>query len=90
MSTYAALLLQGAEEVREYKKTQSAKSFGEAWFDRIADDMEKASTLSNLHEIEQAIDTLAHRLTDSGPMEVSPSFGKALDALQRSRKKKHV
>lgn len=90
MSTYPTLLLQAAAEVREYKNTRSAKSFGVEWLDRLADDMEKAGALADQEAIERAIDSLAYRLADSGPMEVCPSFGKALDALQRSRKKKYV
>jgi hypothetical protein len=52
--------------------------------------MEKTSALSDQHAIERAIDSLAHRLVDSGPMGAFPSFDKALDALQRSQKKRHV
>jgi hypothetical protein len=90
MNTYATFLLQGAAEVREYKNTPSAKSFGDTWLDRLAGDMEKTSALSDQHAIERAIDSLAHRLVDSGPMGAFPSFDKALDALQRSQKKRHV
>lgn len=90
MSTYATLLRQGAAEVREYKNTPSAKSFGAAWLDCLAEDMEKASALTDRQAIERAIDSLAYRIVDSGPIENSfcPSFGRALDSLQRSRKKK--
>ena len=90
MNTYATLLLHGAAEVREYINTPGAKSFGVTWLDRLAEDMEKASALSDQHAIERAIDSLAYRLVDSGPMGAFPSFSKALDALQRSRKKQHV
>lgn len=90
MSTYTTLLLQGASEVREYKSTPAAKSFAAVWLDRLADDMEKASALSDQSTIERAIDGIANRIIDSGPIDAFPSFGKALDALQRSRKKKHV
>jgi hypothetical protein len=90
MSIYATLLLQGAAEVREYKNMPSGKSLGVSWLDRLADDMEKASALSDQQAIERAIDSLAYRIIDSGPMGAFPSFDKALDALQRSRKKKHV
>lgn len=89
MSTYATLLLQGAAEVRKYKNTPSGKSFGAVWLDRLAEDMEKASALADQKAIECAIDALAYRIVDSGPIEGSfcPSFSKALDSLQRSRKK---
>lgn len=89
MSTYPTLLVQGAAEVREYTNTPNAKSFGVAWLDRLAEDMEKASSLTDPKAIERAIESLAHRLADSGPMGSFPSFSKALDALQRSRKKRH-
>ena len=90
MSPYSTLLLKGAAEVREYKCTPNAKSFGVEWLDRLANDMEKASALSDPQVIERAIDSIAYRLLDSGPAGAFPSFGKALDALQRSRKQKHV
>lgn len=91
MNAYATYLIQGAAEVKAYKSTPSAKSFGAEWLDRLANDMEKASDLSDQQAIEHAIDALAYRIIDSGPLgDVFPSFSKALDTLQRSRKKKHV
>lgn len=89
MSAYALLLIQGASEVREYKNSPNSKLFGDIWLDRLVEDMERASALSDQLSIAHAIEDIAHRLIDSGPLDAFPSFNKALDALQRSRKRKH-
>jgi hypothetical protein len=50
---------------------------------------EAASVRENDAEIVEAIDALAYSMVDSGPLttEFAPSFGRALDAVQRRRKR---
>jgi hypothetical protein len=90
MNRVAMLLRQSADEVREYQRTNSgAKAFENAWIKSIVRRLEFASSLTDDEKIEIEIDAIAYSISDSGPLEesFSPSFYKALDALQRQRKK---
>lgn len=89
MNSYAVLLQRGAEEAREFARSSpEAKAFSPDWLARLAERMEAASCLANDNEVASELEAIAHALTDSGPMsdDFSPSFGAALDALQRARK----
>lgn len=87
MNSYIELLQRGAEEAREFARSSpEAKVFSPDWLARLADRMEAASCLSHDTEVERELEAIAHALTDGGPDHFSPSFGAALDALQRARK----
>lgn len=89
MNSYIALLQRGAEEAREFARSSpEAKAFSPDWLARLAKRMEAASHLSHDAAVERELEAIAYALTDSGPMSghFSPSFGAALDALQRERK----
>jgi hypothetical protein len=93
MSDYATLLVLGTREVREFERTApEAKMFQTSWLESLAVRMERASSLSDGHAVEREIEAIARSIVDSGPMESSfaPSFFKALDALQRARKKRNA
>lgn len=89
MNSYVALLQHGAEEARAFAKTSpEAKAFSRDWLVRLAERMDAASCLSHDYEVERELEAIAYALIDSGPMNehFSPSFGAALDALQRAKK----
>jgi hypothetical protein len=89
MNAYASLLARAASEVRQFSASApEAKSFGVTWLEGIAKRLEAASSLQDAPSIEREISTIARLLTDSGPTALSPAFLQALDAIQRSKKKK--
>jgi hypothetical protein len=90
MSQYAALLRQGATEVREFQRSAEANSFGTVWLESLAMRLEAASSVVDPLAIEREIKAIARSITDSGPTSnnFSPSFAKALDALQRAEKRR--
>lgn len=86
MNDFRDLLLVGAHEVEEFKR-QCTDTTSDAWLDRLAALMKQAS-IAEGQELEQCVNTIARSIVDSGPMgDCAPSFGKVLDALQRSRKR---
>jgi hypothetical protein len=93
MSQFSALLEKGAGELRDYCQTSpEAKEFGVEWLQALAQRMEFASSLKSDAEVEREIAAIAYALCDSGPSsdDCAPSFMKALDALQRLRKRRPI
>jgi hypothetical protein len=91
MNRFSELLGRASEEVREYCRTSpDAAGYGIEWLQSLAQRMEAASSLDSDAAIEREIDGLAHSIIDSGPLtaDFAPSFGDALDALQRLRKRR--
>lgn len=89
MSVYATLLLQAASEAREYKNARGLRGPDALWVDGLALEMDRVAAITDVVAIKLFIETLAHRMADSGPLDESwcPSFFKALDAFQRHRKR---
>jgi hypothetical protein len=91
MNQFTRLLRQGAKEVRDYCSTEAQiKLIDAKWLDTLAKRMEVASQLKNEAEVEMAIEAIAHSIIDCEPISATfaPSFGSALDALQRQKKKR--
>jgi hypothetical protein len=86
MSTFSALLAKGAQELRNFRSSEAAKAFDAAWLDSLEIRIETASTLTG-ESVEQEISIIARLMIDSGPdwTAAAPSFGSAVDALQRRR-----
>ncbi len=90
MNQFSNLLQKAAAEVRNYCATSpNARNVGADWLLSLAQGMEDASVLRNDTDVERAIDALAYAIIDCGPLgePFAPSFGQALDALERRRKR---
>ncbi len=90
MNQLGDLLAKAAAEVRNYCATSpNARNIGMDWLLSLAQGMEDASVLRNDADVGRAIDALAYAIIDCGPLAepFAPSFGQALDALERRRKR---
>ena len=92
MTTFGDLLRNAAAEVRYYCATAPAtKQVDLDWLLSLARQMEVASALQSDAEVERQIDALHHSIIDSGPLPLTvrfaPSFDRAVDTLQRRRKR---
>jgi hypothetical protein len=90
VNAFTGLLQKAATEVRHYCATsRKVREFDSAPLLSLASDMEAASALQSDADVEHAIDVLAQAIIDSGRLteQFAPSFGRALDALQRRRKR---
>lgn len=91
MTNYSQLLKNSAQEVRKFAATSpEAIHHDPTWIESLAVRIEAASLLTDTENQIRAIDAIAYSLRGSGPEsgKLSPSFEKALDALQRSKKRK--
>jgi nicotinamide mononucleotide adenylyltransferase len=92
MSQFSDLLRKAAAEVRHYCTTApDVKQSDIDWLLSLAQQMDVASALEGDAEVERQIDTLHYSIIDSGPLPLTvrfaPSFDRAVDALQRRRKR---
>ena len=92
MNQFSDLLQKAAAEVRNYcAMSPDSKQFEVAWLLALAQQMEVASALESDAEVERKIDALHYSIIDSGPLALTerfaPSFDRAVDALQRRRKR---
>ncbi len=92
MSQFSELLRKAAAEVRHYCATSpEGQQSDRDWLLSLAHQMEAASALEGDAEVEREIDTLHYSIIDSGPLPLAvrfaPSFDRAVDALQRCRKR---
>ena len=92
MSQFSDLLRKAAAEVRHYCATsQDVTQSDMGWLLSLAYQMDAASALEGDAEVEREIDTLHYSIIDSGPLPLTvrfaPSFDRAVDALQRRRKR---
>jgi hypothetical protein len=90
MSPYQQLLIRGAEEVREFERSVlAAKSSERDWLESLARRIEAASSLQDAEALEREVKAIARSIIDSGPAvsTFAPSFDRALDTMQRARKK---
>lgn len=90
MTDFSDLLRQGANEVRQYMLAiADEQAFLLRLLESLAARMERASTSHGQRDVEHEIDSIARSIIDSGPIDVdiSPSFFRALDSLQRKRKR---
>lgn len=89
MNPYSLMLEKAATEIHEYRQHRPVKAFDDAWLEGLMIRMRRASAVSVKELAEREIDLISRMLTDSGPLpqEFAPTFGVALDALQRSRKR---
>jgi len=93
MGGYTELLAQAANEAREFERSAPPSSHhSTAWLELLAKRMEQAASIDSLERQELEMLAIARSLCDSGPTENSfaPSFHKALDALQKDRKKRRA
>lgn len=90
MTDFSDLLRQGANEVRQFMLTVAdEQAFGLRLLESLAARMERASTIHDRRDVEHEIDSIARSIIDAGPIgvDISPSFSRALDSLQRKRKR---
>jgi hypothetical protein len=92
MSQFSDLLRNAAAEVRQYCTTSpDVKPSDMDWLQSLAHQMDVASALEGDAEAEREIDALHYSIIDSGPLPLTvrfaPSFDRAVDALQRRRKR---
>ena len=92
MSQFSDLLRKAAAEVRHYCATApDIKQSDRDWLLSLAHQMDDASAVEGDAEVEREIDTLHYSIIDSGPFPLTvrfaPSFDRAVDALQRRRKR---
>ena len=91
MNKFSKLLTAGAREVLEYRRSSpDAARYGVDWLEGLAEAMAAASVIEDEAELETAIHGIAHAIVDSGPLtaDFAPSFDKALDAVQRTEKRR--
>jgi hypothetical protein len=92
MSQFSDLLRKAAAEVRHYcATTPDIKQSDRDWLLSLAQQMDDASAVEGDAEVEREIDTLHYSIIDSGSLPLTvrfaPSFDRAVDALQRRRKR---
>jgi hypothetical protein len=91
MNPYSVLLQKASMEMRQFQQTSpEASHFEKSWLERLAACLEHASRLSEVASAEQEILAIARSDIDSGPSNETamPSFYLALDAVQRTRKRR--
>jgi hypothetical protein len=92
MSRFSDLLRKAATEVRHHCATSpDVKQSEMDWLLSLAHQMDVASALEGDAEVEREIDALHYSIIDSGPLPLTvrfaPSFDRAVDTLQRRRKR---
>ena len=93
MNPYSLMLQKASMEMRQFQQTSPAVSrFETSWLERLAARLEHASCLSDAASAEREILAIARSDLDSGPSNPTamPSFYLALDAVQRTRKRRSV
>ena len=93
MNPYSLMLQKALVEIRQFQRTSGeADRFENDWFEQIAARLEHASCLSETESAEREILSMARSDVDSGPLDENamPSFYVALNAVQRTRKRRSV
>ncbi|VXB81318.1 hypothetical protein [Massilia sp. 9I] len=93
MNPYSLMLRKASMEILQFQQTSAeADHFKKGWFEQIASRLEHASCLSEPESAEREILSMARSDADSGPLNENamPSFYVALDAVQRTRKRRSV
>lgn len=93
MNPYSAMLQKASMAVRQFQQiSPEARYFEKCWLDRPAGRLEHASGLSDAASAELEILAIARSDIDSGPMNQTamPSFYLALDAVQRTRRRRSL
>jgi hypothetical protein len=90
---YRELLIRGAHETRAYVASSERLPYPpkDSWL-ALADSMDEAATLQDMHEIESRIHAIVYMLSDMFPFSPAfcPSFHDALEALQAIEKARRV
>lgn len=87
------MLQNAAAEMRQFQKNSpEAKVFEESWLERFALRLGQASCLGEASSAEREILAIGRSSIDSGPSNQTamPSFYLALDAVQRTRKRRSM
>jgi hypothetical protein len=93
MNPYSLMLQNASMEMRQFQQTSpEASYFEKSWLERLAARLEHASSLGEAAAAEREILAIARSDIDSGPLNQTamPSFYMALDAVQRTRKRRSV
>jgi hypothetical protein len=92
MNSYADILADAEEEVREFALTKNGAQWNNQWYDQICDLVRRIRTQESNDDAERLIDMLMWSVVDSGPLGCgfAPSIDRAADAMQRRRKRAHI
>ena len=93
MNPYSLMLQKALTEMRQFQQASpEASHFEKGWLERLAAPLEHADSLSEAVSAEQEILAIARCDIDSGPADKTamPSFYLALDAVQRTRKRRSI
>lgn len=89
MNSYADIIANVEEEVREFALSEKGAQWDAQWYNRISELVSQIRTQESNDEAEHLIDMLMWSIVDSGPLSCgfAPSIERVVDAMQRRRKR---
>lgn len=90
MNSYSAILEPARREIDDFANSSKADHWDGAWFDSLKQRIDRVISAPDDATAEQGLDAIGWIIVDSGPLGdgFGPSIDKALDAMQRARKRR--
>lgn len=90
MNSYSAILEPAKREIDEFAAGPKAVHWDDDWFDTLKQRIDRVIAARDDAAAEQELDAIGWIIVDSGPIGegFGPSIDKALDAMQRARKRR--
>jgi hypothetical protein len=90
MNSYSGILEPAKREIDEFATGSKAAHWDDAWFVALKQRIDRVISAPDDASAEQGLDAIGWIIVDSGPLGegFGPSIDKALDAMQRARKRR--